>query len=106
MLFKNLKCIEDCIKKDKNCTDHKVKCLQYERAEYHCKGEIKKKIQLVDKLVTLPQLMELLEARLRDFPRHCFNIAHTILYGKLYMFVATLDTEPVHCLSSCSIAKG
>ena len=27
--------------------------------------------------MTLPQLMELLEARLRDFPRHRFNISHT-----------------------------
>ena len=49
--FSSLKCSDSCFKNGADCTDHKVKCLQYGRAPYDHKGVTKKKIQLVDKFV-------------------------------------------------------
>ena len=63
--FSSLKCTDSCFKNDANCTDHKVKCLQYERAPYDHRGVTKKKIHLVDKFVTLPELIELLKICLK-----------------------------------------
>ena len=56
---------------------HKVKCLQYERVTYEHKGEQKKKLQPVEKFLTLSGLLDLMQQRLYDFPRHRFNVNHT-----------------------------
>ena len=56
---------------------HKVKCLQYERVTYEHKGEQKKKLQLVEKFLTWSGLLDLMQQRLYDFPRHRFNVNHT-----------------------------
>ena len=65
-LFSSLKCSDSCFKNSLDCTDHKVKRLQYERAPYNHKGVTKKKIQLADKFVTLPELMNQGYANLRE----------------------------------------
>ena len=65
----SLKWSDSCFKNGADCNDDKVKCLQYERAPHDQKGDTKKKIQLVDKFFTLPELTELLKIRLKDFPR-------------------------------------
>ena len=75
-LFSSLKCSDSCFKNSLDCTNHKVKCLQYERAPYNHKGVTKKKIQLADKFVTFPELIELLKICLKDFPRHHFNASY------------------------------
>ena len=84
--FSSLKCCDDsCFKNGADCIDDKVKCLQYERAPYDNKGFTKKKIQLVEKFVTLPELIELLKIRLKDFPRHRFNASYTkTLWNHVY----------------------
>ena len=81
----SLKCSDSCFKNSADCTDHKVKCLKYQRAPYDHKGVTKKKIQLVDKFVTLPELTELLNISLKDFPWHCFNASYTkTLWNQVY----------------------
>ena len=75
--FSSLKCSDSSFKNGANSTDHKVKCLQYERAPYDHKDDTKKKIQLVDKFATLSELIELLKICLKGFPRHRFNASYT-----------------------------
>ena len=61
-----------CFKNGADCTDHKVKCLQYERALNDHKGATKKKIQLANKFFTLPELIELL--KIWEFHEKCKQI--------------------------------
>ena len=75
--FSSLKCSDSCFKNGADCTDHKVKCLKYERAPYDLKHVTKTKIQLVNKFVVSPELTELLKISLKDFLRHCFNASYT-----------------------------
>ena len=83
--FSSLKCTDSCFQNDANCTDHKVKCLQYERAPYDHRGVTKKKIHLVDKFVTLPELIELLKICLKDFLRYVLNASYTkTLWNQVY----------------------
>ena len=59
--FSSLNAVRFYFKNGADCTDHKVKCLQYERALNDHKGATKKKIQLANKFFTLPELIELLK---------------------------------------------
>ena len=127
--FSSLKCSDSCFKSGADCINHKVKCLQYEMAPYNHKGVTKKKIQLVDKFVTLPELIESQKIHLKDFPRHHFNASYKKTLwnqvnadlrenlivkiqdfsGKVYMFTSpgnpefTLDTKSLHSLPSGGI---
>lgn len=73
----NLKCSKDCIKNNKDCKTHTIKVRQFERIVYQHQGKEKKKIALVDKWLTVQELIKLLKSKLVDFPRHRFNVQHT-----------------------------
>ena len=75
--FSTLKCSDDYFKKSNDCKLHKVKCLQFERSEYEYKGDVKKKLSLVEKYLILPELIDLLRKELHDFLRHRFNVNYT-----------------------------
>ena len=89
----NLKCSKDCIKKGCNCATHTVKVRQFERVIYMHKGKEKKKIALVDKYLTIDEVIDLLKSRLSDFFRHRFNVQHTAeIYDEL---VSSLDENTI-----------
>ena len=73
-----LKCSKACFQKiDSDCHDHTVKVKQFERVKYIHKGEEKKKLELVDKMLTLEELVQLLKLKMEGFPQHRFNVQHT-----------------------------
>ena len=75
----SLKCSKSCFMKNEKCSEegHTVKIQQFERVKYIHKGKEKKKIQLIDKHLKLTELCELFKDKLRNFPRHRYNVAHT-----------------------------
>ena len=75
----SFKCSDECKKKNINCVQlkHNVSTKQFERTTYVHKGKEKKKIALVDKDLTLNELIEEFMKKLKGFPRHRFNIEHT-----------------------------
>lgn len=70
----SLKCSKSCIKENNDCTKHTVKVNQFERVAYIHKEKEKKKLKLVDKMLTLNELVLLLKNKLDKFPMHRFNI--------------------------------
>ena len=77
--MKQFKCSKECTKKNIDCFDkkHTIRVLQYERITYQHKGKDKKKIELVDKQLQFDVIIETLRGKMKDFPRHRFNIDHT-----------------------------
>ena len=57
----SLKCSKSCFKENKDCTDHTIKLNQFQRVSYMHKGKEKKKLKLVDNMLTTSQLVELLK---------------------------------------------
>ena len=68
----------DCIDQvDCSAKTHNIKVNLFERADYLHKGNKKKKIQLVEKNVTLKMFATVLEEKLRGFACYQFNVSHT-----------------------------
>ena len=60
LAISSLKCSESCYKENKDCTKHTIKVCQFERVVYNHKGKEKKKLKLVDKMITPSELVLLL----------------------------------------------
>ena len=65
--LQSLKCCKECVKKQNDCQTHTVKVRQYEYVTYNHNGKEKKKMQLVDKWLTLDDLVMLLKSKLKNF---------------------------------------
>ena len=81
-LFQNLqlpslKCSKSCVKENSDCTKHPIKVKQFERVSYIHKEQEKKNLQLVDKMLTPSELLDLLKNKLEQFPRHRFKVQQT-----------------------------
>ena len=64
------------------------------------KGKEKKKMALVEKLVKIDELMHLLKFKLKDFPRHRFNVQHTSkAYDELMFNLDYHNIVKVRCFS-------
>ena len=68
----------DCIDQvDGTAKTHNIKVNLFERADYLHKGNKKKKIQLVEKNVTLKMFVTVWEEKLKGFACYQFNVSHT-----------------------------
>ena len=72
LAISSLKCSKSCYKVNKDCTKHIIKVCQFDRVVYNHKGKEKKKLKLVDKMITLSELVLLLKEKLNKFPVHRF----------------------------------
>ena len=89
----SLKCSKSCMKENINCTEHTVKVKQFERITYMHKGSEKKKLKLVDKMLTPIELVLLLKEKLNKFPMHRFNVQQTAkTYEKI---ISNLDEHSI-----------
>ena len=52
LAISSLKCSKSCYKQKKDCTKHTIKMCQFERVVYNPEGKEKKKLKLVDKMIT------------------------------------------------------
>ena len=98
----SLKCSKSCFMKNEKCSEegHTVKIEQFERVKNIHKGREKKKIQLIDKHLKLTELCELFKYKLRNFPRHCYNVAHTAkIYDQLIENLTENMILEIHNLS-------
>jgi len=77
MEITSLKCSNSCFEQNNDCSDHTVKVHQFERVTYMYKGKEMKKLQLVDKMIKISELIALLKLQLQRFPMHRFNVQHT-----------------------------
>ena len=83
-----LKCSKSCVKER-----HTIKVKQFERVPYIHKEQEKNKLQLVDKILTPSELLDLLKNKLEQFPRHRFNLQQTA--KTYYELVANLNEHNI-----------
>ena len=93
LAISSLKCSKSCYKVNKDCTKHIIKMCQFDRVVYNHKGKEKKKLKLVDKMITLSELVLLLKEKLNKFPVHRFNVQQTAkTYDKI---IANLNEHSI-----------
>ena len=74
LAISSLKCSKSCYKENKDCTKHTIKVYQFQRVVYNHKRKEKKRLKLVDKMITPSDLVLLLKTKLNRFPVHRFNV--------------------------------
>ena len=74
LAISSLKCSKSCYKENKDCTKHTIKVYQFQRVAYNHKRKEKKRLKLVDKMITPSDLVLLLKTKLNRFPVHRFNV--------------------------------
>ena len=74
LAISSLKCSKSCYKENKDCTKHTIKVYQFQRVAYNHKRKEKKRLKLVDKMITPSDLVLLLKTKLNRFPVHTFNV--------------------------------
>ena len=74
-----LHCSKKCVADNEDCStqNHTLKVSLFERTEYLHKGKTKKKLQLVDRVLTLAKFVDLFKTTLIGFPCHRFSANHT-----------------------------
>ena len=96
----SLKCSKSCFKENKDCTDHTIKLNQFQRVSYMHKGKEKKKLKLVDNMLTTSQLVELLKNQLKKFALHQFNVQQTTkTYDNILTNLDQYSTLKIHDFS-------
>ena len=70
MYCRYLQCSKKCIADDCSAQNHTLKVSLFERTEYLHKGKTKKKLQLVDKVLTPVKFVDVLKTTLICFPCH------------------------------------
>ena len=73
-----LKCGKACIKENKDCSERTIKVNQFEHVIYIHKDKEKKRLKLLDKIMTPKELIDLLKLKLEKFAMHRFNVEHTV----------------------------
>ena len=73
----SLKCSKTCLKDNADCANHTVLIHQFKRVVYMHKEKEKKKLQLVDEMITLTDLVSLLKQKMEKFPMHRFSVQNT-----------------------------
>ena len=64
LTISSLKCSKSCYKENKDCTKHTIEMCQFERVVCNHKGKGKKKLKLVDKMITPSALVLMLKEKL------------------------------------------
>ena len=93
LAISSLKCSKSCYKENKDCTKHTIKVCQFQRVVYNHKRKEKKRLKLVDKMITPSDLVLLLKTKLNRFPIHRFNVQQT---AKTYHKIISNLNE--HCI--------
>ena len=74
-----LHCSKKCVADNEDCSaqNHTLKVSLFERTEYLHKGKTKRKLHLLDKVLTPAKFLDLFKTTLIGFPCHQFNGNHT-----------------------------
>ena len=77
--IEKLHCSKKCVADNEDCSaqNHTLKVSLFERTAYLHKDKAKKKLQLVNKVLTPAKFVDLLKTTVIGFPCHRFSVNHT-----------------------------